>query len=91
MPNNLRKSFLFPFYKPQEGKWRVVGGAPMSIWLFIYLFKYRGRERTNTRRTTGEKKGVLLFIFEKNKKVGATLGHARARERGRTLFFLIFI
>jgi hypothetical protein len=31
-----RVSF-FPFYKPQEGKWRVVGGGS-NVHLVIYLF-----------------------------------------------------
>lgn len=85
-----RVSF-FPFYKPQEGKWRVVGGAPMSIWLFIYLFKYRGRERTNTRRTTGEKR-EFFFLYLKKKQKGGRNTWTRACKRARkNPFFFLFL
>jgi hypothetical protein len=86
-----RVSF-FPFYKPQEGKWRVVGGAPMSIWLFIYLFKYRGRERTNTRRTTGEKREFFFLYLKKKTKRWAQHLDTRVQESAEEpFFFFLFL
>jgi hypothetical protein len=62
----------------------------MSIWLFIYLFKYRGRERTNTRRTTGEKREFFFLYLKKTKRWAQHLD-TRVQESAEEPFFFLFL
>ena len=77
MPNNLRKSFFFILSRRKKEFW---GGLQCpSGYLFIYLFKCRGRAQTQKGKKQSEKgSSSSLFFLVKGKQKGGRNTWTRA-------------